>query len=128
MAREFHFRGKTLEELKKLDVREFAQFLPSRKKRTLLRTFHDIENFITRAKSKIQKKKQFRTHARDMIITPQMVGMVMYVHNGKTFLQVRVVEEMLGHRIGEFSFTRQRVKHGAAGIGATKSSASRSVK
>ncbi|MDP2947370.1 MAG: ribosomal protein S19 family protein, partial [Nanoarchaeota archaeon] len=50
------------------------------------------------------------------------------VHNGKEFVRVDINEEMLGHRLGEFAMTRKPTKHGAAGVGATKSSASRSVK
>jgi ribosomal protein S19 len=49
-------------------------------------------------------------------------------YNGKTFLPVDIIAEMLGHRLGEFSPTRTKVKHGSAGVGATRSSASRSVK
>jgi len=50
------------------------------------------------------------------------------VYNGKEFVPVKIMAEMLGHRFGEFSVTRLKVKHGAAGIGATRSSASLSVK
>jgi len=50
------------------------------------------------------------------------------VHNGKEFVPIDITIDMLGHRLGEFSVTRQKVKHGAAGIGATRSSASASVK
>ena len=57
-----------------------------------------------------------------------MIGLKIHVHNGKDFVPVNIDGEMLGHRLGEFSVTRQRVKHGAAGIGATRSSASLAVK
>lgn len=63
-----------------------------------------------------------------MIIVPKMVGMRINIHNGKEFVPIDIIFEMLGHRLGEFSVTRSRVKHGAAGIGATRSSASQSVK
>ncbi|MFW6283693.1 MAG: DUF5696 domain-containing protein, partial [Minisyncoccales bacterium] len=71
--KEFKFRGKTLEELKKLDTREFAQLINSRNRRTILRNFQEIEDFLNRAKEKIRKGKTIRTHKRDLIIIPEMV-------------------------------------------------------
>lgn len=118
--KEFTYRGKTLEELKKLGVREFAEYLRSKQRRKVLRQFQQIENFINRAKIKIKNNKQIRTHQRDLVIVPEMVGMKVYVYNGKNFVAVDIVEEMLGHNLGEFSLTRGRIKHSKAGIGATK--------
>ena len=126
--KEFSYRGKNLEELKQLDIREFAKLLKARARRTILRNFQVVEKFVKRCKDKELKKKQIRTNLRDILIVPQLVGMVIYVHNGKDFTQVKIESEMIGHRLGEFSYTRKLVKHGAAGIGATRSSASRSVK
>ena len=57
-----------------------------------------------------------------------MVGLRIHVYNGKEFVPVQIEREMLGHRLGEFSVTRTKVKHGAAGVGATRSSAALSVK
>jgi small subunit ribosomal protein S19 len=128
MVKEILFKGKTLEELKKLDVREFSKFLPSRRKRSLLRQFDKIEKFIQRCKKKIDMKKKIKTHFRNMIITPQMVDWTIMVHNGKEFLPCTITIEMLGHYLGEFAYTRQKVAHSAPGIGATRSSASLSVK
>ena len=126
--KEFTYRGKTLEELKEINIREFAKLLKSNKRRTVLRQTDKIELFVSRAKKKIENKKAIRTHSRDLVIVPEMVNMTINVHNGKTFVPIRIVGEMLGHRLGEFSVTRSKVKHGAAGIGATRSSASMSVK
>ena len=50
---------------------------------------------------------QLRTKARNCTILPSFVGHTFYVHNGKQFLPVRVSEEMIGHRLGEFSFTKK---------------------
>ncbi|MFA4953407.1 MAG: ribosomal protein S19 family protein, partial [Candidatus Pacearchaeota archaeon] len=122
---EFTFRGKTIEELKQLEVREFAKFLRARERRTVLRQFSDIENFINRAKQKSAKNKPIRTHKRYLVISPQFVGMKIFVHNGKNFIPVDVTGEMLGHRLGEFAPTRSKVKHGSAGIGATKGTKSK---
>ena len=53
-----------------------------------------------------------KTWSRDSEIAPEMVGYVFGVHNGKIFIEVRVNEEMVGHRLGEFSPTRKFVRHG----------------
>jgi small subunit ribosomal protein S19 len=57
-----------------------------------------------------------------MVILPEMVGTTIAVHNGKEFVPVEIVPEMIGHRLGEFVITNKRVVHGRPGVGATKSS------
>lgn len=126
--KEFTYRGKAIEELKKLDIREFAKLLKSNERRTLLRQTSEIQKFIARCSKKVQEKKPIKTHLRDLVIVPQLIGLKILIYNGNTFVPIEVNAEMLGHRLGEFSVTRQKVKHGAAGIGATRSSASMSVK
>lgn len=118
--KEFTYKGRTIEELKALDVREFAKFLKSRQKRTILRNFQDIEKFINRSKEKIRKDKKIRTHQRDLVVVPGIVGMKIQVHNGNKFIPVEITGEMLGHKLGEFAPTRARIKHSKAGVGATK--------
>ncbi len=126
MAREFKFRGKTLEEMKKMSLNEFAALLKSRRRRSLKRGFTLLQKALLR---KIRRgDAAIETHCRNMIIIPEMVGKVMKVHNGKEFLPVIVTEEMLGHYLGEFVMTRKPVKHSAPGVGATKSSAALSVR
>jgi len=120
--KQFMYRGKSVEELKELDVREFAKYLPARQKRSVLRNFQVIEDFIKRCKEKLEKNKKIRTHQRDIIIVPQMVGMNIQVHNGRNFNPVLIETEMLGHRLGEMSATRSKVAHSKAGVGATKGS------
>jgi len=122
------FRGKTMEELKALDVREFAKFLRSRQRRTALRNFQEIEDFVNKAKNKIAKKKSVKTHKRDLIVVPKMIGMKIHIYNGNTFVPVEIIGEMLGHKFGEFAPTRGRVKHGSAGVGATKGSRAQAKK
>ncbi len=53
-----------------------------------------------------------KTWARASVIAPEMVGFIIGVHNGKTHVEVLVKEDMVGHRLGEFSLTRKFVKHG----------------
>jgi len=126
--KQIKFRGKTVDELKTLDVREFAKYLKSNEKRTVLRTFQKIEDFISRANKKIAKKKQVKTHQRDLVIVPGMVGMKMQIHAGNGFTPIDVTGDMLGHRLGEFAVTRKKVAHSKAGVGATKGSKSLSKK
>lgn len=114
------YRGKTIDELKTLNVREFAKLLKSRPRRFVLRRFQEIEKFVETCNDKIGKNKPIKTHKRDIIIVPAMVGMKINIHNGKTFMPISVTEDMLGHKLGEFAPTRGKVKHGKAGIGATK--------
>lgn len=67
---------------------------------------------------KIQKNKpgvggtQIKTWSRDSTIFPEMVGMTFLVHNGKNFITVMVSENMVGHKLGEFSPTRKFTRHG----------------
>lgn len=53
-----------------------------------------------------------KTWSRSSMITPEMVGINMAIHNGKEYIGVTVIEEMVGHRLGEFSPTRKFRKHG----------------
>ena len=128
MVKEFTFRGKKIEELEQLEVREFAKYLTSRKKRSLLRQFDKVERFLIKCRQKKEKGGKIKTHDREMIIVPAMVGLTIYVHNGKEFAPVKIIPEMLGHRLGEFALTRRKVEHSAPGIGATRSSTYLSVK
>ena len=66
---------------------------------------------IAKAKA-IKDRKPIKTWARASTITPEMVGMTFLVHNGKDFVNVLVDENMIGHRLGEFSPTRKFIRHG----------------
>jgi len=129
--KEFRYRGKTLEELKKMSLKEFIKLLPSRQRRSLSRGFTDAQKkFLDKIKKANQgkHKKTIKTHCRDMIILPEMVGITLLVHRGKEFIPVITKEQMIGHYIGEFALTRKRVEHSAPGVGATRSSSSISVR
>lgn len=126
--KEFTYRGKTEVELKAMNIREFAKLTKSRTRRAILKQSAELENFVAKCKKCASKGKQIKTHLRDVIVVPEMIGHKIYIHNGKQFLEITIFPEMLGHRLGEFSLTRQKVKHGAAGIGATKSSLAKATK
>ena len=124
--KEFSYRGKKIEELKKLSIKEFAELLPSRQRRSLTRGMDDNQKKIL---ENIRKgKKIIKTHSRDMIIIPEMVGIMFKIHRGNNFEAVQIEEDMIGHSLGEFVLTRRRVAHSAPGIGATRSSSSMSVR
>ncbi len=126
MAKEFTFRGFREEELKQMSLKEFSTLLPSRERRSLLRGFTTDEEKLL--KNIVAGEKNLKTHSRDLIIIPSMIGKTVGVHTGKEFLQLQITAEMLGHRLGEFALTRRMVKHSAPGVGATKSSAALSVR
>ncbi|ONM27661.1 40S ribosomal protein S15-4 [Zea mays] len=69
-----------------------------------------------------EKPEPVKTHLRNMIIVPEMIGSIVGVYNGKTFNQVEIKPEMIGHYLAEFSISYKPVKHGRPGIGATHSS------
>lgn len=123
-SKEVFHKGVNLEELKKLGVREVSKYLPSRSRRYVLRNSSEIEKFIKLCEEKVKRGKKIKTHIRDIVILPRLVGMTISIYNGKMFQDVHVTHEMIGHKLGEFSLTRGRVNHGSAGIGATKSSRS----
>jgi len=121
MARQFTYKGKTLEELKQMSIEKFAQLVPSRERRSLLRGLTERQKKLLENLRKYPDKFH-RTHERDMVILPEMVGRKIGVHNGKEFVPITITEQMIGHRLGEFVLTRKRVKHSAPGIGATRAS------
>jgi small subunit ribosomal protein S19 len=128
MPREFTYRSHTIDELQSMSMDEFIRLLPSRQRRSLQRGLTSeqrilLEN-IRRAKKVLKEgeKAVVKTHTRDMVILPEMVGVTILVHNGKEFTAVEIEPEMIGHYLGEFAITHRPVKHGSPGIGASRSS------
>ena len=130
MPREFTYRGYTLEQLREMSMDQFIRLLPSRQRRSLqrglnhvqLRLLEKVREHIEMLRRGEKPKKPIKTHARDMVILPEMVGLTIHVYNGKEFVPVEIKPEMIGHRLGEFAMTNKPVKHGRAGVGATRSS------
>ncbi|ETA68660.1 MAG: small subunit ribosomal protein [Methanolobus sp.] len=117
---EYTYRGKTVAELQALDADEFIGMLPARERRTLKRGYTEGRKDVVQQLK--DGKDNLRTHYRDIIIFPEMVGKNVEVYNGKSFVAFEIQPEMIGHRFGEFAPTRSRVSHGSAGVGATRSS------
>ncbi|MDH5418608.1 MAG: ribosomal protein S19 family protein, partial [Nitrosopumilus sp.] len=67
-------------------------------------------------------KNPIKTHVRDLIVLPYMVGVTVNVFSGKEFRPVAITSEMIGHYLGEYVITNKRVSHGAPGVGASRSS------
>lgn len=122
----FRYRGKSLEELLSMSLDEFVQLLPARERRSLMRGLTPAQRKLLnkiRALRKAGKSDvMIKTHVRNMIILPEMVGLTIAVYNGKEYVPVRVTPEMIGHRLGEFSHTTKLVHHGEPGLKASKSS------
>ncbi|MCE4614746.1 MAG: 30S ribosomal protein S19 [Desulfurococcales archaeon] len=126
--KKFAYRGKSLEELFNMSMDEFVKMLPSRQRRSLRRGFTQAQIKlllkVRKARQKIAqgKKVVVKTHVRDMIILPEMIGVTIAVYNGKEYVPIRIIPEMVGHYLGEFSPSTKIVQHGEPGLKATRSS------
>lgn len=124
--KEFTYRGFNEAQLKKMSLQEFSKIVPARLRRSLKNGFDEQKKAVIQKLE--QGKDGVKTHARDMVILPIMIGKIIKVYNGKEFTDVRVEVDKVGHYLGEFVMTTKGVKHGAAGIGASKGTKSDSVK
>ena len=125
MPKEYKYRGHSLDQLQGMSFETFLQLLPSRQRRTLNRGISDEKKKLieeTRLAKEGKLKGQIKTHARDMVILPYMVGLTLHVHSGKEFVALEIKSEMVGHYIGEYVITNKKVVHGTPGIGASRSS------
>ncbi|KAJ1939679.1 ribosomal protein S15, partial [Kickxella alabastrina] len=127
--RKFSYRGIDLEQLLDISSEEFMNMVSCRArrkfKRGLKRKPMNLIKKLRIAKQNApenEKPSAVKTHLRSMIIVPEMIGSIVAVYNGKTFNQVEIKPEMIGHYLGEFSITYKPVKHGRPGMGATNSS------
>ena len=135
MAKEFSLRGHSFEELKGMSIDEFARLLPSRERRGLKRGLPERQKNIL---EKIRKKpgKFHKTHSRNMIILPEMVGKKFGVYKGgaaegdksSKWVTLEIEPRMVGFRLGDFAIPIKRVQHSAPGIGASKSTKHASMK
>jgi small subunit ribosomal protein S19 len=121
MPKNFKYRGRSVEELKSMSMDEFIKLLPSRMKRSLRRGLTNEQKIVLEHIRK-EDEKPIRTHSRDMIVLPEMVGKSIFVYSGQEFVELRINEKMLGHYLGEFVITNKPVRHGKPGIGASRSS------
>ena len=127
MPKEFTYRGHTTEQLSRMSMDEFIKILPSKARRSLRRGLTPAQRSFLEKLRKMRKigreeDLEIKTHCRNMVILPEMVGLTIGVHNGKEFQSVEIVPEMIGHLLGEFAVTCKKVAHGNPGIGASRSS------
>lgn len=144
MVKEFEYRGVPIADLEKMQLDKVVVMLNARQRRSLRRGVTDGKRrLVARIRSAKKAAAEgggaadapppkaaaaaagsggIRTHLRDLIVLPFMVGATVNVFNGKEFKPVEIKPEMIGHYIGEYSLTSRRVSHGAPGVGASRSS------
>lgn len=109
----FKYKGKTIEELKKYSMEELVILFPSDLRRKVKRGFTEEEQkLLARFRS---GDKNLKTHSRDMFVLPEMIGKKIGIYNGKEFIELTLVDEMITLRLGELVPTRKSVTHTAIG-------------
>ena len=124
MVKKFTYRGLSNEELDGLSMENMLKLFPARIRRSLTRGIDENKRKLVGEikASKAGKNITIRTHCRDLIILPNMVGVTISVFSGKEFVPVTITSEMVGHYLGEYVITNKRVSHGAPGVGSSRSS------
>ncbi len=117
--KQFTWQGKTEEEIRRMDLKAFIPLVTARRRRSLLRMTEQEKILLKKIG---ENQNNIKTHCREMVIVPAMIGKVIRVHNGKEWFPLTITVDMVSHCLGEFSQTRKPVTHSAAGIGATRSS------
>lgn len=125
MAKKFEYHGIPLKELENMPMEKLFQLFPARARRSLTRGITDdkrklIEEIKLAKNGKLENP--IKTHLRDLIILPFMVGVEVHVFSGKEFVPVTIVSQMISHYLGEYVITNKRVSHGAPGVGSSRSS------
>ena len=125
MVKQFTYYGLTAEELEKLPTDKLFKLLTARARRSLKRGINDgkrkLIDEIKQAKAG-NNQNTIKTHLRDLIILPYMVGVTVNIFSGKEFVPITISDEMIGHYLGEYVITNKRVTHGAPGVGSSRSS------
>ena len=124
MAERIAYKGMTPSQLTGLTKEEYTRLATSRQRRSIKRNALETKALIEKVERHINSKSQkpIRTKVREAVILPSWVGLKFEIHNGKEFKMVQIAPNMLGHRLGELSFTTKRVLHSSPGIKATRGS------
>lgn len=80
--------------------------------RSLKKGYFVDQKLIKKLKAIKPGQKVVKTWSRRSTITPEMIGYTIAVHNGREHIPVKIIEEMVGHKLGEFALTRKFIKHG----------------
>lgn len=130
------YRGMTHEQLEKLTTEQTVELFRARIRRRFSRgttiSHLGIKNKYNRLLMKCRKSKKnvqpgekpalVKTHLRDAVVMPEMIGNMVGVYNGKAFTPVEIKFDMIGRYLGEFAITYKPTRHGRPGVGATKGS------
>eukprot|EP00088_Acartia_fossae_P057208 TRINITY_DN66720_c0_g1_i1.p1 TRINITY_DN66720_c0_g1~~TRINITY_DN66720_c0_g1_i1.p1 ORF type:complete len:145 (+),score=13.98 TRINITY_DN66720_c0_g1_i1:96-530(+) len=127
--RKFSYRGVDLEQLLNLSPNDFAALVHSRArrrfKRGLKKQHMSLIKKLKKARTEApagEKPALVKTHLRNMIVLPTMIGSIVGIYNGKQFNQIEIKPEMVGHYLAEFAISYTPIRHGRPGLGATHSS------
>lgn len=125
MVKEFNYRGVPIGDLESASLERLFGLLNARQRRSLTRGITDSKRKLIdeiKAAKAGTVTNPIKTHLRDLIILPSMVGITVNVFSGKAFVPVQMRPEMIGHYLGEYVITNKKVSHGAPGVGASRSS------
>ena len=123
MVKEFTYHGLSKEELANIPNEKLLKLFTARIRRSLTRgTISDDKKKLMEEMKDKNNKNPIKTHLRDLIILPYMVGVTVHIFSGKEFVPITITLQMVGHYLGEYVITNKRVNHGAPGVGASRSS------
>ena len=123
------YRGIELDQLLEKSTEEVVSLLCSKQRRRFKHGMHPkYDRLIKKLKTAVkntgvgEKPKPVKTHLRNAIIMPEMVGSIVEVYSGKYWNPVEIRADMIGYYLGEFSMTYKPIRHGKVGKGATRGS------
>jgi small subunit ribosomal protein S19 len=122
MVKEFTYHGLSKEELSNIPNEKLLKLFTARIRRSLTRGINDDKRKLMEEMKDKNQKNPIKTHLRDVIILPYMVGVTVHIFSGKEFVPITITLQMVGHYLGEYVITNKRVNHGAPGVGASRSS------
>jgi len=122
MVKEFMYHGLSKEELANIPNEKLFKLFTARARRSLTRGINDDKRKLMEEMKDKNNKNPIKTHLRDVIILPYMVGVTVHIFSGKEFVPITITLQMVGHYLGEYVITNKRVNHGAPGVGASRSS------
>ena len=122
MVKEFTYHGLSKEELDNISNEKLFKLFTARARRSFTRGINDDKRKLMEEMKDKNNKNPIKTHLRDLIILPYMVGVTVHIFSGKEFVPTTITLQMVGHYLGEYVITNKRVNHGAPGVGASRSS------
>merc|ERR1712194_602907 len=125
-AKKFTYRGVELEKLLDLSNTDLMELMCARQRRKFSRGVSRAPTTVLKklraAKVGVpygEKPEKVKTHLRNMVIVPEMVGSIVAIYNGKLFMTAEVKPEMIGTYLAEYAFTYKPIRHGKPGLGST---------